>query len=254
MMKGKPMLMTVMGRNSSASYYGELAGVRALITGLSPACGVDVARKFADHRARLVVHATAASPELDAVATMLAETASEVKLFTDACRDSESSIRFAKAAAQAFGGLDVVINLIPICAADMQDRASIDEVEDFVAEKLMLPLHVTRIVANRMQLTLNEGLVLNVMTMPAPHHAGEAAIAGIVRSALAAVTRGEAQRWAPQGIRVNAVGPGATVPDPGAVLASEPDIAALALYLASRPGRTLTGQIFDAAGIAKRGC
>ena len=39
MMKGKLMLMTVMGRNPSASYYGELAGVRALITGLSPTCG-----------------------------------------------------------------------------------------------------------------------------------------------------------------------------------------------------------------------
>jgi 3-oxoacyl-[acyl-carrier protein] reductase len=248
------MLMTVMGRNPSASYYGELAGVRALITGLSPACGVDVARKFADHRARLVVHATAISPELDAVATMLAETASDVKLFTDACRDSESSINFARAAAQAFGGLDVVVNLIPIGAADMRDRTDLQAIEDLVAEKLMLPLHVTRVVANRMRLTLNEGLVLNVMTMPAPRNAGEAAIAGVVRSVLAAVTRGEAQRWAPQGIRVNAVGPPATIPDPGAVLASEPDIAALALYLASRRGRTLTGQVFDAAGIARRGC
>ena len=67
---------------------------------------MDVARKFADHRGRLVLHATAPSVELDAVTTMLAETASEVKLFTDACGDSEASIRFAKAAAQAFGGLD----------------------------------------------------------------------------------------------------------------------------------------------------
>ena len=248
------MLMTVMGRNSGASYYGELAGVRVLITGLSPTCGVDVARKFADHRGRLVVHATAASPELDVVTTMLAETASEVKLFTDACRDAESSVRFAQAAAQTYGGLDVVINLIPISAADMQGRASIGDIEDLVSEKLMLPVHVTRVVANRMRLTLNEGLVLNVMTMPAPRTAGEAALAGVVRSALAAVTRGEAERWAPQGIRVNAVGPSAMLPDSGASLASEPDIAALALYLASRPGRTLTGQVFDAAGVAKRGC
>ena len=248
------MLMTVMGRDSSASYYGELAGVRVLITGLSPSCGVDVARKFADHRGRLVVHATAPSPELDAVTTMLAETASEVKLFTDACRDSKSSISFAKAAAQAFGGLDVVVNLIPISSEEMLGRASIEAIEDLVSEKLMLPVHVTRIVANRMQLTLNEGLVLNVVTMPTPRTAGEAAVAGIVRSALAAVTRGEAQRWAPQGIRVNAVGPSATVGDTGASLTSEPDIAALALYLASRPGRTLTGQMFDAAGVAKRGC
>jgi NAD(P)-dependent dehydrogenase (short-subunit alcohol dehydrogenase family) len=247
------MLMTVMGRNTGASYYGELAGVRVLITGLSPACGVDVARKFADHRGRLVVHANAPSPELDAVTTMLAETASEVKLFTDACGDSDASIRFAKTAAQAFGGLDVVVNLIPISAADVHGRASAAAVEDLVAEKLMLPLHVTRIVANRMRLTLNEGLVLNAIIMPAPRNDGEAALAGFVRSALAAVTRGEAERWAPQGIRVNGVAPSTTVADAGPV-ASEPDIAALALYLASRPGRTLTGQLFDAAGIARRGC
>jgi 3-oxoacyl-[acyl-carrier protein] reductase len=225
-----------------------------LITGLSPSCGVDVARKFADHRGRLVVHAAAASPELDAVTTMLAETASEVKLFTDACRDSDSSIRFAKAAAQAFGGLDVVVNLIPIGPADMRGRSDIAEVEDLVSEKLMLPVHVTRIVANRMRLTLNEGLVLNVVTMPAPRTQADAALTGVVRSALAAVTRGEAERWAPQGIRVNAVGPSAALAQSGAALASEPDIAALALYLASRPGRTLTGQVFDASGVAKRGC
>ena len=248
------MLMTVMGRNSSASYYGELAGVRVLITGLSPSCGVDVARKFADHRGRLVVHANAASPELDAVTTMLAETASEVKLYTDACSDSDSSIRFAKTAAQAFGGLDVVVNLIPISAAEMRDRTSATQVEDLVAEKLMLPLHVTRIVANRMQVMLNEGLVLNAIVMQAPQTQGEAAVAGYVRQALGAVTRGEAERWAPQGIRVNGVAPTTMLADSGAAVASEPDIAALALYLASRPGRTLTGQLFDAAGIARRGC
>ncbi len=248
------MLMTVMGRNSGASYYGELAGVRVLITGLSPTSGVDIARKFADHRGRLVLHANETSPELDAVTTMLAETASEVKLYTDACRDSDSSIRFAKTAAQAFGGLDVVINLVPISANDMQGRAGLTDIEDLVAEKLMLPVHVTRIVANRMRTMLNEGLVLNVMTMAPPRNAKEAALAGIARSALVAVTRGEAERWAPQGIRVNAVGPSTVIAEAGSPVASEPDIASLALYLASRPGRTLTGQVFDATGIARRGC
>ncbi len=247
------MLMTVMGRDSSASYYGELAGVRVLITGLSADCGVDVARRFADHRGRIVVHTTEHSPELDAVTTMLAETASEVRLFTDACSDSDAAISFAQAAAKAFGGLDVVVNLVPISAAEMRGRQGIDDIEDLVSRKLMLPVHVTRIVANRMRLTLNEGLVLNVMTMPAPATPADAALAGVVRQALAAVTRGEAERWAPQGIRVNAVGPSTSL-EPDASLASEPDIAALALYLASRPGRGLSGHVFDAAGIARRGC
>lgn len=248
------MLMTVMGRDSSASYFGELAGVRVLITGLTPACGVDIARRFADHRGRIILHTSENSPELDAVTTMLAETASEVKLFTDACSTSDDAIRFAKTAAQAFGGVDVVVNLIPVATHEFDDCGDYTDVEDLVARKLMLPVHVTRIIANRMRLTLNEGLVLNVMTMPVPKTPGDAVLAGIARSALAAVTRGEAQKWAAEGIRVNAVGPSATMADSNAKSATDLDIAALALHLASRLGRTLTGHVFDAAGIAKRGC
>ncbi|WP_246802388.1 SDR family oxidoreductase [Hyphomicrobium sulfonivorans] len=248
------MLMTVMGRDSSASYYGELAGVRALITGLSPTCGVDIARKFADHRARLVVHADAISPEMDAITTVLAERASEVKLFTDACRDTESAVRFAQTAVQAYGSLDVVINLVDISEDEMTAHSDMADVEDLVAEKLTMPVHVTRIVANRMRLTLNEGMVLNVLKLPAPRTYAQAAMAGIARQALAAVTRGEAQQWAPQGIRVNAVAPTTTVVDEFTPPTSEPDIAALALYLATKPARSLTGQVFDAAGMARRGC
>jgi NAD(P)-dependent dehydrogenase (short-subunit alcohol dehydrogenase family) len=248
------MLMTVIGRDLNASIYGELAGVRVLITGLSPNCGVDVARAFADHRGRLIIHASANAPENDVLAALLAETASDVKLFIDACADEHAALRFAQTAAQAYGGLDVVINLIPITAADLKNRASVADVEDLVSQKLTLPLLVTRVIANRMRTMLNEGLILNVMTVPTPRTAGEAALAGVARTALATVTRGEAATWAPHGIRVNAIGPRATTPDAGACLTSEPDIAALALYLASKRSRTLTGHIFDAAGVAARRC
>jgi 3-oxoacyl-[acyl-carrier protein] reductase len=231
-----------------------LAGIRVLITGLSPACGVDVARAFADHRGRLVLHTAVSSPECDALAGLLAQTASEIKLFTNACSSDDATIRFAQTAAQAFGGLDAVINLIPVTAADLKDRESEDEIEDLVADKLNLPLLITRIAANRMRLTLTEGLVLNVMSMPAPQSDSEAAIAGVARTALAAITRGEAAKWAPHSIRINAIGPRAMAGEAGACLASEPDIAALALYLASKRGRSLSGHIFDAAGIAARRC
>ena len=188
------MLMTVIGRDPSASIYGELAGVRVLITGLSPDCGVDVARSFRrpPRPARRACHGQR-SPRTTCLTTLLAETASEVKLFTDACRDSDAAIRFAQTAAQAFGGLDVVINLIPITRCRSQEpREHRRRRGSRRRRSLCLPLLVTRIVANRMRLTLNEGLVLNVMTMPAPRTAGEAALAGVARTALAAVTRGEA--------------------------------------------------------------
>jgi NAD(P)-dependent dehydrogenase (short-subunit alcohol dehydrogenase family) len=248
------MLMTVTGKDPSASNYGELAGIRVLITGISPVSGVDVARAFADHRGRLIVHAGAASHENDVVATLLAQTASQIELFTEAYTDAKSATRFAQGAAQKFGGLDAIVNLIPISAAEIADRASLEEIEELLAQKLELPLVVSRIVANRMKLLLTEGLVLNVVTMPAPRSAAEAAIAGIVRTALAEMTRGEAVRLSADGIRVNAIGPRAEATEAGACLASEPDIAALALYLASKRGRTLTGHIFDAAGVAARRC
>jgi 3-oxoacyl-[acyl-carrier protein] reductase len=248
------MLMTVIGRDPSASSYGELAGVRVLITGLSPTCGVDVARAFADHRGRLVLHMPASTPESGVLAALLAETASEIKLFSDACADSEAAVRLAQNAAQAFGGLDAVVNLIPVTAADLENRVSIGEVEGLVSQKLAAPLLIARIVANRMRMMLTEGLVLNVMTMPAPRTASEAALAGVARTALATMTRGEAETWAPHGIRINAIGPRATMSEAGACLASEPDIAALALYLASKRARALTGHIFDAAGVAARRC
>jgi NAD(P)-dependent dehydrogenase (short-subunit alcohol dehydrogenase family) len=248
------MLMTVIGQDPSASYYGELAGTRVLITGLSRDCGVDIARAFADHHGRLVIDTVGATPESDALAALLAETASEISIFTDACANSEDAVRFAQTAAQTFGGLDAVINLIPITAAELKNATSLEDVEDFISHKLSAPLLVSGVAANRMRLLLTQGLVLNVMTMPAPRNAAEAALAGLARSALAAMTRGEAEKWAPHGIRINAVGPSATMPDADACLASEPDIAALALYLASKRGRSLTGHIFDAAGIAARRC
>lgn len=248
------MLMTVIGRDPSASNYGELAGIRVLITGVSSTCGIDVARAFAEHRGRLVVHSDEATPETDVIAGVLAETASEVALFTGAYTDSKSAVRFAQTASQSFGGIDAVINLIPLTHADLENRASLTDVEDMVADKLSLPLTISRIIANRMKTLLTEGLILNVMTMPAPRSAGEAMLAGIARTALAAMTRGEAKELATNGIRVNAIGPRAATAEDGACLASEPDIAALALYLASKRGRSLTGHVFDAAGVAARRC
>jgi NAD(P)-dependent dehydrogenase (short-subunit alcohol dehydrogenase family) len=248
------MLMTVIGRDPSASNYGELAGIRVLITGLSSTCGVDVARAFADHRGRLVLHMPQCTPENDALAAVLAETASEIALYTDTCNDGATAVRFAQTAAQTYGGLDAVINMIPVSVGDLEDPANLEDVDGFIERKLTLPVHITRVIANRMRLTLTEGLILNVMTMPGLGSPLEAALAGVARTALAAATRAEAEKWAPHGIRVNAIGPRATMMEDDACLASEPDIAAMALYLASRRGRSLTGQIFDAAGVAARRC
>jgi NAD(P)-dependent dehydrogenase (short-subunit alcohol dehydrogenase family) len=60
------------------------------------------------------------------------------------------------------------------------------------------------------------------------------------------MTRSLAQEWAGKAIRFNAIAPQvAQLPGDRAV-ASEPDVAALASYLASGHGKELSGHVFEA--------
>jgi 3-oxoacyl-[acyl-carrier protein] reductase len=88
--------------------------------------------------------------------------------------------------------------------------------------------------------------------MPHPENARQEAVAAFARTVLASMTVKEATSWARQGIRVNAVGPRVLRGEcsAGAYLTNEPDIAALAVHLASRKGRSLSGHVFDADGTA----
>jgi 3-oxoacyl-[acyl-carrier protein] reductase len=250
------MLMSVFAREQGFPVYPELAGARVLITGLTSKTGVDVARAFAEHKARLVLQSLESSPEMTALGTVIAEAAADLKVFDDPVTSADDAIRFAQDPAQAYGGLDAVINLVSIGWHDFAGRERPAEIEDVVSAKLSAAMFITRVVANRMRLMMTEGLILNIVGMPAPNHAREAALADVVHAGLAAMTRGEASQWAEQAIRINAIGPrcAATNVRGGACLASEPDIAALALYLASKKGRGLSGHVFDAEDVAARRC
>lgn len=245
------MFMSVLDNSLTSARYGELAGCRVMITGLTPVHGVDIARAFADHKARLVLQTTSATdPETTALVTVLAETAHEIKLFDEPIATAVGAQRLAQSGTATFGGLDAVINLVRVDQAEMADLASLEDIEAFIADKLRAALVITQIAANRMRVSLTEGLILNIVAMPEPVSGGAALIAGMVRSALADMTRKEAETWAGNGIRVNAIGPRVVMPGDkkSAALASEPEMAAVALYLASKRARGLSGHIFDAHG------
>ncbi len=247
------MFMSVVELKSGGQVFPELAGARVLVTGLTASAGVDVARAFAEHKARLVVQSPEESPEITALGAVLAEQASDIKLYNSPVTSNEDAVRLAQNAAQAFGGLDTVINIISFTSADLAAARSFAEVENLVADKLLPATLITRVAANRMRLTMTEGSILNVVLCPAPADGAQSALIGVIRAALAAMTRGEAKDWAGEAIRINAIGPRSDATK-GAVLSSEPDIAFLGLQLASKKGRQLTGHVFDAEGVASRRC
>jgi NAD(P)-dependent dehydrogenase (short-subunit alcohol dehydrogenase family) len=250
------MFMSVVTRDLSAEVFPELAGARVVITGLNAALGVDLARAFAARKAHLFVQASEPSPEVVEIGTLLAEEAAELKLFTGSIGEFGGSVKFAQQAATHLGGIDALINLIHVSPQECASAATVEEFESLAVAKLEGPLALSQTVANRMRVTWAEGLILNIVSMAAPQNTQEAAVAGCLRQALAAITLGEARRWSGEAIRVNAIGPKSTTLDmnSGACLTSEPDIAALALHLASKKGRSLTGHVFDAEGTARRRC
>lgn len=253
------MLTSVLSGIRNVRLYPELEGRRVLITGITTTQGVDVARAFSEAGCRLIVQVDGeAEAESAALLEVLSYTATELRATEGTLADAAEAVRFAQGAAQTYGGLDAVINLIRIDADAISADATVREIENAVSDALRAACLITKVSANRMGLTWTEGLILNVVLTPAARTATEATLLRFVGATLAAMTRTEAQKCADKGIRINAIGPrgaGLDVEQGGAsMLSSEADIAALALHLASKRGMTLSGHTFDAAGVATRRC
>ncbi len=245
------MYMDRVGSGVEDEVSSELSRARILITGLTGNSGVDVARTFADLNVRLVVHTTELSPELVELFAFLSQSANEIRLHTLDISSANTAARFAQTSAQAFGGLDAAINMASISAPEIDAIREDGDLEALIEKKLAPLAQLTRVVANRMCVVLSEGLILNVLNMPEPRDARTSAVASFARTALAAMIAQESREWANKGIRINGVGPRAFFDGSasGAYLAHEPDVASLALHLASRRGRALSGHVFDACGL-----
>jgi NAD(P)-dependent dehydrogenase (short-subunit alcohol dehydrogenase family) len=240
------MLMSAIEGAQSAPCYPELAGKRILITGLSSSCGVDIARAFAEHKTRLILQFDEMSEKMQTVAEIAAPQALEIKAFGPVDRTADEVIQFARQAAQAFGGLDAVINLIPLGLTHLDATADTADVERIVAARLLLPCLLSKVAANRMAVSWNEGVIINIATLSPTAQGPARAFAAVTKAALAAMTRSQAEEWADKAIRFNAIAPPAVQMPASPSSTGEPDIAALALYLASGRNKTLSGHVFEA--------
>jgi 3-oxoacyl-[acyl-carrier protein] reductase len=242
------MLMSTLDSVEMYPAYPELAGKRVLLTGLSRAHGVDIVRALAEHRTRLVVQLVEDCAETVAVAEVAAQTALDMRLFTGPFADPDAAIRFARTAVKSFGGLDVVINIAYPVVPASGGTATERDIEQAVSAALTPAYVISRIAANRMRTTWTEGLILNVLTPATPASRAARGLTAVARATLAAMTRSEAQKWSADRIRINAVAPAVLSLGSVGSLGCEPDVATLALELASRRGQDLSGIVFEASG------
>jgi NAD(P)-dependent dehydrogenase (short-subunit alcohol dehydrogenase family) len=245
------MLMSVAEIARNAGVYPELAGARVLVTGVQSQRGVDLVRAFGDHGCRMVLQVPEISAEIDALLSHVAETALAIHVHHDPIDEPEGAVRFTQAATRHFGGFDIVVNLIAIERSDLAHARTLGAIETMIADRLQAAARTTNVAANRMGLTWTHGAVLNILLVPEARADSDAAIISMARATLAAMTRGEARRWAAHAVRINAVAPASPlafgVLSDDEVVHCEPEVAALALYLASAEGEGMTGLVFDAA-------
>jgi glucose 1-dehydrogenase len=249
----------------------RLKGKNVLITGASSGIGQAIAVRFAREGANVAINYRSGAEQADATA-VLAKAArsnghgSEIIVQADVSKEDEVRQMIAKTI-EAFGRLDVLIN-----NAGIQKPAASHEIEtaDFdriLAVNLRGPFLCSREAIRHFLSRPGGGVILNNSSVheiiPKPKYLPYSVSKGGMEN----LTKSLALEYAGQGIRVNAVGPGAVVTPinkawidnpkargeveshiPMSRAAAADEIASVFAFLASDEASYVTGQTIFACG------
>jgi len=231
---------------------GRLAGKVAIVTGGTAGIGEATVRLFVEQGARVVIVARHASGPGDGSMTFVAGDVADKR-----------TARAAVEAAEAWGGVDVLVNN----AAMDWTSSVLDTSEDDVRRVLdtnFLGCLLMQQAAGAKMLERGRGSIVNVTSRTASVGVPTMGLYAAAKGALLALTRTAAIEWARQGVRVNAVAPGLTrtqlvrtwidgQPDPAAFekqvvstipqgrMAEPEEVASAILFLAGDESRHITG-------------
>ena len=181
----------------------SLEGKRALVTGASRGIGQAIAIGLAQAGAKVAVSArTKAS--LDETLGQIDKGVAVAMDVADvtACRDGVT------AAAQALGGLDILINnagIEQVCPSLDVDEVLWDRILD---TNLKGAFFCAQAAVKVMQQGKQGGSILNMCSLTSEVGVPTAVPYGSSKSGLLGMTRALSAEWAPLGIRVNSLGPG----------------------------------------------
>jgi glucose 1-dehydrogenase len=188
----------------------DLAGEVAVVTGASRGLGLLLATELARRGCRLVLCARDIA-ELDhAAARLRADGASVITVACDVTRE-ESAGKLIDAAREHYGRLDILINNAGIQVAADSDELSAADFDKVLAVNLRGAFLCARQAVRSFLSTERPGVIVNVSSVhqliPKPRFLGYSVSKGGMQN----LTRSLALEYAGRGIRVNGIGPGATV-------------------------------------------
>lgn len=241
-----------------------LEGKKALVTGSSRGIGKAIAAKFLGEGAcvwGICTKPSQSKSELEEIAK--AHGVTFVELYANAA-DGENWTATIKAALEASGGFDVLVNNAGITKDGLSFRMKKEDWNAVLDINLTSAFLATQVVSNDM-LKKRSGSIINMSSIVGVHGQGGQVNYAASKAGLIGYTKSLAKEVGARGIRVNAIAPGFIQTDmtdvlPEAVkegmLSSVPlkrpgtpeDIANAALYLASDMSTYVSGQVLGVDG------
>jgi len=245
----------------------NFSGQGVLVTGASRGVGRAIARAFAGHGARVVVH-YAANQEA-AEATLATLEGGRHHLSRADLRDPAAVHRLMADAERAVGRIDVLVNNAGVYEEHDVRSATFEEWQAAwdrtLATNLLGPAHLSFCVAQHMR-QHGGGRIVNVSSRGAFRGEPTAPAYGASKAGLNAMSQSLAQRLAPHGVFVGVVAPGFVDTDLAARVLDGPngeairsqspigrvakpeEVAYAVLFLASEGSEFSTGTIIDVNG------
>lgn len=233
---------------------GKLDGRTALVTGASRGIGEHCARALDAEGARVALAARSVA-DMEAIAETLTDA---VVLEADMAVDGMGG-DLAGRAVDALGGVDILVNNAGISSREGDDRT-------VMAINYLAPLELSQALARQMGERGN-GSIVHMSSIAGTYGVAELGTYGASKAALDALTRSQAAKYGPHGVRVNAVAPGLIVTEmwaegrklPGLADGLErhiplgrwgkpEEIASVVGFLACDDARYVTGQVITVDG------
>jgi glucose 1-dehydrogenase len=208
----------VMTTEPRAAALPGLRGKNVLVTGGSSGIGQAIAVRFAEYGANVAINylrrpdeARDTEEQVHACTAKVAQMGVRDVLVGGDVSDEDDVVRMVREAAEELGGLDIIVNNAGIQISRPSDELSSADFDRVLAVNLRGSFLCAREVIRRLLDEGKGGSIVNVSSVhqliPKPSYLGYSTSKGGMQN----LTRTLALEYAARGIRVNGVGPGATV-------------------------------------------
>jgi 3-oxoacyl-[acyl-carrier protein] reductase len=240
----------------------ELSGKRALVTGASRGIGAAIALALAEKGADVAITYDRSADRAAEVVRAIEGTGRRGFAIQANSADPVAVKRSVTEAAQALGGLDILVNNAAIALYDTIAYISVTSIDALLDVNVRSPVLASQAAIPHLQ---GGGRIITIGSAGAERIVGETGTAYFMtKSALHSLTRGLARELGPRDITVNLVQPGSTNTDmnpangdfadfqraliPLGRYGEPQDVAAAVAFLASPAARQITGTILTVDG------